>query len=226
MPGPRRAAVVLVAGRETGEQAAAVIAGPLEQVVLALEYPDVLPSTFSAWTAARRLGAVRRSALRMPGLLRGAGEWLSRQPQVDSGRIALVGVSYGVPFAAAAAPDPRFAGVALHHGGADLRLLLDHNLPLRNRLLRGFLARFLAWYLRALEPARYVGRVSPRPLLLINAERDQLVPRASAERLLAAARPPVRQIWLPAGHLTPGDTAQMRVLADSTLAYFGFLRGP
>jgi hypothetical protein len=36
----------------------------------------------------------------------------------------------------------------------------------------------------------------------------------------------VRQIWLPHGHLSPGDTLQMRVLADSTLSHFAFLRGP
>jgi fermentation-respiration switch protein FrsA (DUF1100 family) len=113
--------------------------------------------------------------------------------------------------------------VALHHGGADLALLLRHNLPVENPVGRRFLARFGAWYFRALEPARYVGRIAPRPLLLINADRDELVPRASAERLLAASRPPVRQIWLPYSHLMPDDTLQMRVLADSTLAYFGFL---
>jgi fermentation-respiration switch protein FrsA (DUF1100 family) len=71
-----------------------------------------------------------------------------------------------------------------------------------------------------------VGRIAPRPLLLVNALDDQLVPRASAERLLASARPPVRQIWLPLGHLMPDDTLQMRVLADSTLAHLRFLTAP
>jgi fermentation-respiration switch protein FrsA (DUF1100 family) len=160
----------------------------------------------------------------MPGLLRGAARWLSTLDGVDPERMLLVGVSYGVPFAAAAATDTLFRGVALHHGGADLALLLGHNLAVENGLLRGVLARFGAWYFRALEPARYVGSIAPTPLLLINAENDELVPRESAERLLGSARPPVRQVWLPHGHLMPSDTLQMKELADSTLSHFEFLR--
>jgi hypothetical protein len=223
--GGPRAAVLLVAGRETGRQAAAVIRGPLEQVVLAIEYPDALPETFAPGDVLSEMGGVRASALRMPGLLGGAAAWLAEQQGVDAERIVLVGVSYGVPFAAAAAPDTLFRGVALHHGGAGLALLLEHNLTVESPTLRRVLARFGAWYFRALEPARYVGRIAPTPLLLINAERDELVPRESAERLLAAARPPVRQIWIPHGHLTPWDTLQMMELADSTLSHFAFLRG-
>jgi dienelactone hydrolase len=219
-------AVVLVAGRETGQQAAAVIPGPLQQAVLAIEYPEALPETFSPGAALRDLRAIRRTALRMPGLLRGAAAWLATRQSVDPGRIALVGVSYGVPFAAAASVDTLFRGVALHHGGADLGLLLRANLPVENGLLRAVLALWGAWYFRAIEPARYVGRIAPRPLLLINGTLDELVPRASAEKLRQAAGEPVRQIWLPHGHLMPDDFALMRELADSTLSYFEFLRAP
>jgi fermentation-respiration switch protein FrsA (DUF1100 family) len=218
------AAVVVVAGRETGEQAAAVIPGPLEQVVLAIEYPAVLPDELAPRALLPALRAIRGSALRMPGLLSGGAAWLARRRSVDRNRIVLVGVSYGVPFAAAAGADTIFRGVALHHGGADLALLLRTNLPLENRLLRWGVARFGAWYLRALDPARHVGRISPRPLLLINGTDDHIVPRASAEAMLAAARAPVRQIWLARGHLMPDEPLHMRELADSTISHFAFLR--
>lgn len=216
--------VVLVSGRETGRQAAAVIPGPLEEAVLALEYPATLPETIDVGTWVRRLPALRQTALQMPGTMRGAAHWLAAQPGIDSSRIALVGVSFGVPFAAAAGHDRVFRGVALHHGGADLALLLRTNFPIRNRLLRSSAARMGAWYLWHLEPARHVGRIAPTPLLLINAEYDDLIPRRSAERLRKAAGEPVHQVWLPHGHLEPGDTAAMRELADSTLAHFRFLR--
>lgn len=216
--------IVLVAGRETGRRAAQVIPGPLEGVVLAVEYPEAIPEDLGAWRLLRRMPSIRRSAYRMPGILTGTAAFLADQPQVDSSRLALVGVSFGVPFAAPAGSDRLFRGVALHHGGADLGLLFWTNLPIESSPLRAIAAKLMAWYLRELDPGRHVGEISPVPLLLINGRYDELVPRRSAELLYEAARPPVHQIWLPHDHLMPGDVDVMRELADSTLSYFDFLR--
>ncbi len=217
-------AIVLVAGRETGRRAAEVIPGPVEGMVLAVEYPEAIPEELGPWRLLRRLPSIRRSAYRMPGILSGAARYLADRPEVDSTRIALVGVSFGVPFAAPAGKDRIFRGVALHHGGAGLALLFRTNLPIRNSVLRGIAAKLAAWYLRGLDPGRHVGAISPVPLLLINGVYDEFVPRRSAELLFEAARQPVRQIWLPHDHLMPGELDVMRELADSTLSHFEFLR--
>lgn len=217
-------AIVLVAGRETGREAASVIPGPIEGFVLAVEYPEDIPADLGVWGMVQRLPSIRRTALQMPNLLRGAARYLAALPEVDSTRIALVGVSFGVPFAAPAGRDRIFRGVALHYGGADLDLLFRANLPVQNRLLRDLLARVGALYFGDIDPARHVGAISPTPLLLINGMYDEMVPREAALRLLEEAGPPVRHIWLPHGHLMPGDLELMRELADSTISHFDFLR--
>ena len=217
-------AIVLVAGRETGRRAAEVIPGPVEGIVLAVEYPEAIPDDLDTWRLLGRLPSIRSTAYRMPGILTGAAAFLARQPEVDSTRLALVGVSFGVPFAAPAGSDPLFRGVGLHHGGGDLGLLFRTNLPIDNDLLRGAVAGLAGWYLRHLDPVRHVAEISPTPLLMINGLHDQFVPRQSAIRLYEAARPPVHLMWLPHDHLMPDEMDVMRELADSTISYFDFLQ--
>jgi hypothetical protein len=216
-------AVVLVAGRFTGREAIKVIPGPLESIMLAVEYPQTIPVRVSVWEWIRALPSIRRSALEMPGILRGAAHYLAAQPEVDAGRIGLVGVSFGVPFAAAAGKDRIFNAVALHYGGSTLTRLFHANLPVESRWARTGVANLAGWWFREMDPGRHIGDISPTPLLLINATRDDLIPREAAERLASRARPPVRQIWLPYGHLGVGDAEVIREVADSTFRYFGDL---
>jgi hypothetical protein len=212
--------VVLVAGRFTGRDAIKMIPGPLTTVMLAVEYPQTIPVRVSVWEWMRSLPAIRRSALQMPGILRGAAHYLADQPEVDRDRIGLVGVSFGVPFAAAAGKDRIFNAVALHYGGSTLSSLFYANLPVENPWIRGGVANFAGWWFREMDPGRHIGDISPTPVLMINATRDVLIPREAAERLASRARPPVRQIWLPYGHLGVRDGEVIREVADSTFRYF------
>ena len=219
-------AVVLIAGRETGREAAAAIPGPLEGVVLAVEYPDALPETLAPGETLRELPAMRRSAYRMPGILRGAISALEADPEIDGSRIILIGVSFGVPFAAPAARDERLAGVGLHYGGADLAAILRRNLDVEPAWWRGVLSWFGATVFRRLEPGRHVGHISPTPLLIINGMYDYRIPEGSVELLVERAGEPVRFINLPTDHLMPGDAALMRELADSTVSHFSDIFEP
>lgn len=50
------------------------------------------------------------------------------------------------------------------------------------------------------DPARFIARLAPRPLLLVNAERDEVVPRSAAEALYAAAGQPKQIVWFDSNH--------------------------
>lgn len=104
---------------------------------------------------------------------------------VARNRIGLVGLSRGAQLAfVVGGADDRFAAVAAIIGGHfDFRE--DGHLP-------------------AACPANYIGRISPRPLLMVNGNADPDYIRAtSVEPLQALAREPKRFIWLETGHAVP-----------------------
>jgi dienelactone hydrolase len=51
-----------------------------------------------------------------------------------------------------------------------------------------------------LDPARHIRGFAGRPLLLVNATRDERIPRAAAEALHAAAPEPKQIAWFESGH--------------------------
>jgi hypothetical protein len=98
-------------------------------------------------------------------------------PQVDTERVVFAGLSLGsIVGATYVAHDPRPRAAALALGGG------------------GFGGP-------SSDPARYVHRIAPRPVLFVNATRDETIPRASTEALYAAARDPKEIAWFDSGHL-------------------------
>lgn len=70
----------------------------------------------------------------------------------------------------------------------------------------------------ALDPVHHLGRFAPRPLLFVNATRDETVPRRATEALYAAAGEPKRIEWFDCTHTTlPGRALK---------AMWQFLREP
>ncbi|MEA3477883.1 MAG: alpha/beta fold hydrolase [Bacteroidota bacterium] len=55
-------------------------------------------------------------------------------------------------------------------------------------------------YLSIIDPINYVARIAPRPLLMINAENDDVVPPITSKLLFNAAKKPKEIIWYPAKH--------------------------
>jgi dienelactone hydrolase len=125
---------------------------------------------------------------------------LVEQRGADPKRIALVGFSRGAIFAAiAGAADRRLAAVAMLYGGHF------------DALERG--------HLPAACPANYIGRISPRPLLMINGTRDtDMIKETSVEPLQRLAKQPKLILWAETGHQLPTEehrSALLRWLQES-----------
>jgi dienelactone hydrolase len=97
-------------------------------------------------------------------------------PEIDAGRIAYAGFSLGtilgVPFCA---EEARIKAAALAIGGGGVGPA-------------------------ASDPVGHIPRFAPRPVLFVNATRDQTIPRECAEALHEAARNPKQVLWFDCTH--------------------------
>jgi dienelactone hydrolase len=101
---------------------------------------------------------------------------LAEHPEVDASRTVYAGFSLGSVLGALfCAREPRVRAAAFAVGGAGLAPA-------------------------PLDPAHHVGRIAPRPVLFVNATRDERIPRARAEAFHAAAAEPKQVLWFESGH--------------------------
>jgi dienelactone hydrolase len=101
---------------------------------------------------------------------------LATVPELDAARVAYAGFSLGAIVGAVYCPtDARLCAAALALGGAGV------GAP-------------------DFDPAARIADFAPRPLLFVNATRDERIPRAAAEALHAAARDPKQIDWFECGH--------------------------
>jgi hypothetical protein len=202
--------MVILGGHRTGDDAVELVGHVTDRAVVALDYPYDGPHrvrNLRQFLVA--LSQIREAFLDMPPAISLALDWLVRQPWVDRERVAMVGVSLGVPFAtAAAARDERFAALALVHGAADNRRWLEVNLSRQvdAGIFQASLATLLNWlaYGPAYDTPRYVAAVSPRPVLIIGAREDERVPAGATERLFEAANEPKTLRFTEGLHVRPG----------------------
>ncbi len=144
-------------------------------------------------------------------------------------RIGLLGFSMGGAVALrAAARDARVACVVCDGGFVRVRRAIEAFLRRRIGPLAGPAAGLILWLagrrlggidLRRADPLPEVGRISPRPVLLIHGERDPFVPPADQDAIFAACGEP-KALWrVPgAGHRQAHEIAR----ADYEARVIGF----
>ena len=106
--------------------------------------------------------------------------------------------------------------------------VLDHGL--RKRISSDTLRRQVANYLASvagaqhLSPEHWVGRVSPRPLVLVHASADRDVPDSAIKSLWDAANEPVEVLWTPGQHVHPKRPAVIEAITALMFERLGGVR--
>jgi pimeloyl-ACP methyl ester carboxylesterase len=153
-------------------------------------------------------------------------DWAGTRDEIDSQKIAVVGISFGGFISAIAmGVDQRLrAGVLIISGGNLEKIgFMSKTLPQRwgfrhteaefraqQEHYFSYLSEVAEKGWEAVEPAQrgflidaltYAGYLRDRPLLMINARRDEVIPReATLDFWEASGRPAIS--WLPGGHIT------------------------
>jgi dienelactone hydrolase len=221
-PAKPRPAVLVLGGRGTG-QAAARMGGDIGDVVVAaLSYPFVGDPTVKGARAVLRVRRIQSAVLdTVPAILL-ATDYLLKQPYVDGNRLELIGVSLGAFLVGPAGVlDTRIRRVWIVHGAGDPAGVIDYSLqdrvsirPLR-RMIAEFLNALVAGHY--LAPERWVGRISPRPVIAINARDDTRLPRTSVYALHAALRDPYEIVWVDGPHVLPNRPEVIETLSAQIL---------
>ena len=137
----------------------------------------------------------------------GAIDWLKRQGYAP-GSVGVLGVSVGAAASiGAAADDPDVGALVADCGFADMDALLRRQWGAASGGLPDFYrpgAIVIGWLLGydfyADRPVDEIGRIAPRPVLIVHGDADGLVPLSDAEQLKAAG--PSSELWVVhgAGH--------------------------
>jgi dipeptidyl aminopeptidase/acylaminoacyl peptidase len=142
-------------------------------------------------------------------------DYLASRAECDPARIGYIGASMGGFLGAMlAGSDERIQAPVLLVSGADWTTMLQSSVAraFRERATPAVIeeARRL---LDPIDPIHWVGRISPRPVLMIAGDADTAVPPASARALHAAANEPKTVVWYDGGHTLPGAQERQRILA-------------
>ena len=197
---------VILGGHYTGRQAARMLGETPGVVIAALSYPYEGSLKPDALTFLRDIPRIRKAFLDTPPAVMLALDYLRRRPDVDTTRVEAIGVSLGAPFICiAGALDERITRVwALHGSGGSytpLQAQMRREIPFAPlRVVAAGVANLIIDGPR-LDPVRWVGDISPRPFMMVNASEDERLPRPAIDALFDAAREPKEQVWMSGLHV-------------------------
>ncbi len=136
--------------------------------------------------------------------VQGAVTFLKQRPEVDAGRIGVVGFSMGAASAIRAAADcPDIAAVVADSAYASFVDAVRHSfrqvVHFPHYPFGPLAMRWAKWIVHVdpaqLRPVDIVARIAPRPILIVHGQEDEIVPVRHAYLLFKAAQEP-KDLWI------------------------------
>lgn len=133
-------------------------------------------------------------------------DWAEGQPEIDAGRIGLIGFSHGAMLGpTATTQEPRIKATVLIMGGADPHTVIARCVGARTETVQDWAAEEFGWsrdelearlepIYRPVNPASYPGHVDPGRVLIFEAGRDECMPPSARDGLWEAMGRPERYI--------------------------------
>jgi len=205
--GYKHPAIILLGGKATGKHAVDYALDVTGVILVSVDYPYTPRDTYTITSFLGDVPAIRNALFDMIPSVMLVIDYLLTRGDVDSSKIVLLGYSFGAPFVPCIiAHDRRPAVAAMVYGGGDMRSLITHNVRrYESEGISQFVGVLAGMLLHPLEPMRYIGRVSPTPLIMINGTEDEQVPRHNVELLYNAAGEPKSITWLESRHVRPDN---------------------
>ncbi len=210
----KHAAIVLLGGKATGKYAIDYALDVRNVTIIAVDYPYTLRETYTIANFLYDVPAIRKALIDMVPSVMLVTDYLLTRQDVDTSQIVLLGYSFGAQFVPCIiAHDHRFAVAAMAYGGGDLRSLIAHNVRrYEGKVTAEFVGILGGLLLRPLEPMRYIDKVTPTPLIMINGTNDEQMPRHNAELLYSAAREPKSIRWLESRHVRTDNVGLTKMI--------------
>lgn len=221
----RYPAIVLLGGKATGKYAVNYALNIEDVIIIAPDYPYEPRRSYTVLEFLGDVPEMRGALLDMVPSAMLLLDYLRQRSDVDTGRVVLLGYSFGAPLVPAIiAHDRRPAVAAMVYAGGDLHSLIRHNVRRHEGpIVSEVVATLGALLLDPLEPMRYAGRIPPTPLVMINGLHDEQIPRDNAEQFYNAVIGPKNIIWLESMHVHPKNVDLTRMIIDTLKAELGAL---
>lgn len=218
--------MILLGGLTRGRNAMELIPPHPNLSVVTVDYPGFGGISLRGTEYLTRMKDLISSLHDMAPTLSSALDYIETREELNNAPTELVGVSLGaILVCIAGGLDARFDRVWSVHGGGNVPdLLRAAGHRVRPGWVREGLVQGVSLTLRDLSPEDYVGRIAPRPFVMISASADDHIPRSCVELLYAKAKEPKELIWMETQHVSSRRPDVIASLVDEVLSRM--LMGP